>query len=386
MKVIAMIDSFKGSATSEELNQAALKGFPVKWEKESIPIADGGEGTMAALFAAYGGQYKSVTSVGPLGEERVVSYLLTTINQKRIAIIECAAIIGIQLLDPSDQTTRQASSYGLGLLIADAINEKVAQIYVTLGGSATTDGGLGLLEALGAELMYQPAEDARNPLLTINYFSITAVQKLLSGIELLVLADVTNPYTGAEGFATTFGPQKGALPQTVQVLEQQAKKVAYFVQQEYQIDLNGIAGTGAAGGIGGATVLLGGQICPGFMTIAKLLKLETRISDATLIITGEGRFDRQTAAGKVPLGVAKIAQPHAIPVVALCGQREPDLGEIGQYFAGIFSIQPGPLLLDEAMKKSVTLANMAETAQAIAMFHEKITRANHGDGGGNGSF
>lgn len=175
MKVIAMIDSFKGSATSEELNQAALKGFPVQWEKESIPIADGGEGTMAALFAAYGGQYKSVTSVGPLGEERVVSYLLTTINQKRIAIIECAAIIGIQLLDPSDQTTRQASSYGLGLLIADAINEKVAQIYVTLGGSATTDGGLGLLEALGAELMYQPAADARNPLLTINYFSITAV-------------------------------------------------------------------------------------------------------------------------------------------------------------------------------------------------------------------
>ena len=141
---------------------------------------------MAALFAAYGGQYKSVTSVGPLGEERVVSYLLTTINQKRIAIIECAAIIGIQLLDPSDQTTRQASSYGLGLLIADAINEKVAQIYVTLGGSATTDGGLGLLEALGAELMYQPAADAHNPLLTINYFSITAVQKLLSGIELLV--------------------------------------------------------------------------------------------------------------------------------------------------------------------------------------------------------
>lgn len=141
-------------------------------------------------------------------------------------------------------------------MIADAINEKVAQIYVTLGGSATTDGGLGLLEALGAELMYQPAADAHNPLLTINYFSITAVQKLLSGIELLVLADVTNPYTGAEGFATTFDLRKVLYLKRYRYWSSK-QKVAYFVQQEYQIDLNGIAGTGAAGGIGGATVLLG---------------------------------------------------------------------------------------------------------------------------------
>lgn len=385
MKVIAMIDSFKGSATSEELNHAALKGFSAHWKKESIPIADGGEGTMAALFAAYGGRYKSVASIGPLGEERLASYLLTTLNQKRVAIIECAAVIGIHLLDPSDKTTRQASSYGLGLLIADAIKEKVAQIYVTLGGSATTDGGLGLLEALGAEVVYQPSADARNPLLTVSHFSTTAVQELLSGIELVALADVTNPYTGPEGFVPVFGPQKGASPQTVQALAQQAEKVVHIVQQESQLDLNRIAGTGAAGGIGGAVVLLGGKICPGFMAIAKLLKLESRISDVTLILTGEGRFDQQTAAGKVPLGVAKIAKKHAIPVVALCGQKESDLKEIGRYFAGIFSIQPGPLLLEQAMKKSVALTNMTETAQAIAMFYEKITRVKHGDGGGNES-
>ncbi|WP_291291777.1 glycerate kinase [Enterococcus sp.] len=381
MKVIAMIDSFKGSATSEELNHAALKGFSGEWKKESIPIADGGEGTMAALFAAYGGSYKTVASVGPLGEERLVSYLLTTIDQKRVAIIECAAIIGIQLLDPTDKTTRQASSYGLGLLIADAINEKVAKIYVTLGGSATTDGGLGLLKALGAEMSNQPTADP-NPLLSVSHFSLAKVRRLFAGIELLALADVTNPYTGEEGFATIFGPQKGASPQTVQELEQQAKKVASFVKQKYDLDLNEIAGTGAAGGIGGGIVLLGGQICPGFMTIAKLLKLETRISDASLIITGEGRFDRQTAAGKVPMGVAKIAQSHGIPVVALCGQRESNLGGILPYFAGIFSIQSGPILLKKAMKKSVTLANMTETAQAVAAFYGKIANVNSD---GNGS-
>ena len=156
---------------------------------------------MAALFAAYGGQYKFVNKCRSPRRRTSSLYLLTTINQKRIAIIECAAIIGIQLLDPSDQTTRQASSYGLGLLIADAINEKVAQIYVTLGGSANNRWRTGFTGSIRCGTMYQPAADARNPLLTINYFSITAVQKPLSGIELLVLADVTNPYTGAEGFA-----------------------------------------------------------------------------------------------------------------------------------------------------------------------------------------
>jgi glycerate kinase len=372
MKVIAMIDSFKGSATSEELNQAALKGFPDVWEKESIPIADGGEGTMAALFATYGGRYKEVSSVGPLGEARTASYLLTTIHQQSVAVIESAEIIGIQLLEPSDATARQGSSSGLGIMIADAMNEQVTQIYVTLGGSATTDGGLGLLAALGAEISYQSEASTGNPLLTMKDLSVASAKAALSDIQLIALADVTNPYTGAQGFAQVFGPQKGASPQTVQSLDVQAKKVAELVQQTEKINLDELAGTGAAGGLGGAIALLGGKIQPGFPTIAKLLNLENRIKDADLLLTGEGRFDQQTASGKVPLGVAKIAQEKKIPVVALCGQREPNLGELSEYFAGIFSIQPGPILLAEAMEKSVALRHITETSQAIASFYTKV--------------
>lgn len=365
MKVVAMIDSFKGCATSEELNQAVLAGLPDEiWtEKCTIPIADGGEGTMAAIYAELGGTWQSVTTQDPLGKPITDQYLLSRFEGQEIAVIESAVFIGIHLVEVSDTVIRQTSSYGLGKVIQDALAHRVTQIYLTLGGSATSDGGLGLLQSLGA--IIEGSEEG-NPLININNVDLKGLQGELDDVELVALADVTNPYLGKRGFAKIFAPQKGASKNTVNEMEQQAQLVAKKIKQQTNLDLATISGSGAAGGLGGAVVVLGGEIAPGFVTLQKIIRLEEKLKQADLIFTGEGKMDGQTDQGKVPFGVAQLAKKAGIPVIGLCGSRTRDIGKMTEVTLGVFSIQQGPISLKKAMEKEQTLANIQQLASELS--------------------
>lgn len=365
MKVLSIIDSFKGCATSKELNQAVLSGLPeaIWQERVNVQIADGGEGTLAAIHASLGGEWIEVATQDPLGKPLKKEYLVTQVAGEQVAIIESATFIGLHLVETSDQTIRQASSYGLGLVILDALARKVQRIYVTLGGSATSDGGLGLLQALGAEI--QPLKKG-NPLLSWEELNLSYLNPALKDIQLFALADVTNFYVGTTGFATVFAQQKGASEKTIQEMERQAQKITRWVQENQQIDLGTLSGAGAAGGLGGAIALLGGQIVPGFATVQQLIHLEQLMEEADLIFTGEGRIDGQTNQGKVPYGVAKLAQGKNIPVIALCGSREIDVGEMAELTLGVFSIQQGPVTLEQAMEKETTLRKIQIIASDLA--------------------
>ncbi|WP_313509831.1 glycerate kinase [Enterococcus sp.] len=370
MKVIAAIDSFKGCASSEEINQAALSGFSDKWQKINIPIADGGEGTMAAIYAAYKGQYQTVLANNPLGEEVQVNYLITEIDGERTAVIESAQVIGLHFINPSDQVARQVSSFGLGQVVLSASDQEVSKIYITLGGSATSDGGLGFLQAIGVTFFNNDRGNG-NLLLDVENIDYSTLNKRLKKTALVALADVNNPYIGERGFAKIFGPQKGADQSTIDLLESQATKVVDMILNKNKININ-IPSAGAAGGIGGAIYSIGGQIQPGFATIASLLDFPETIKEANLILTGEGRIDGQTSGGKVPYGVAILAKNHHIPTIALCGTKEINVDEIDAIFTAVFSIQSGPISLSDAMEKDMALKNVQSTSSQICRMIERF--------------
>ncbi|WP_430611959.1 glycerate kinase family protein [Enterococcus sp. DIV0876] len=364
MKIVAAIDSFKGSATSEELNDAVLKGFPDYADKINLPIADGGEGTMAAIHASLGGEYIEVSTQDPLGKVITAHFLLTMFKGRNIAVIESATVIGMDLVEQTDDTTLNASSFGLGIMVLAALKRNVQKIYLTLGGTATSDGGLGFLQAIGATL--QPNQPKRgNPLLWVDTVDLTTLDPRLSEIDMIGLADVTNPYTGENGFAHIFGPQKGASAETIQQLDQRAVDLMnQLPQARKKLLLKN--GSGAAGGMGGAILLADGRLQAGFETIADIIGFKEKITQADFVITGEGKIDQQTAHGKVPFGVATIANDLGIPVIALCGSRQTDIGEMDRLAMAVLSIQQGPITLEQAMDHQRTLDNTYLTARAIA--------------------
>jgi len=338
MKVVSVIDSFKGCASSEELNEAVLLDLPSEiWqEKVSLPIADGGEGTMEAIYAANGGRWVLTTSKDPLGNPVEGSYLITSLKNKKVAVIESAIFIGLQHLEPSEESVRKATSYGLGLVVKDALKREVDEIYVTLGGSATSDGGLGMLEAL--DMVSYCTKRKENPLLAPTDVEFKSNERLFIQTRLFAIADVTNPYTGKDGFSKVFGPQKGA---------------------------------GAAGGLGGAVVLLGGTIIEGFPSVAEMIGLEDIIKDADLVFTGEGKIDMQTENGKVPYGVAILAQKYQLPVITLCGSRTQNIGEMSRLTLGTFCIHLGPISWQEALDKQKTLKNIRLLAYELSQVFVK---------------
>lgn len=364
MKIVAAIDSFKGSATSEELNTAVLQGFSDAVDKINLPIADGGEGTMAAIHASLGGEYIEVTTQDPLGKEITAVFLLTKFNGRKIAVIESAAVIGINLVEQTDDTTLNATSYGLGIMVRAALKRNVQQIYLTLGGTATSDGGLGFLQAIGAVLHPKQQAEA-NPLLWTDTIDFTGLDARFSSVDMIGLADVSNPYLGDNGFANVFGPQKGASAATIQRLNQRAEKLVAQLDDRKRLNL-AKSGSGAAGGLGGAILLSGGQLQSGFQTIAAMIGFKDKIAQADMVITGEGRIDQQTEQGKVPFGVATTAHELGIPVIVICGSRQSDIGEMDQLALAVLSIQQGPISLKAAMDHEETLKNAYLTGRGIA--------------------
>lgn len=347
MKIIVAIDSFKGSASSRELNvtakEAILSLLPDA-QVESFSIADGGEGTMEALSDKMEGTIETVSTVDLMGRELVASYL--KMGDK--AFIESAQVIGIDKIRPNSATITQASTFGLGTLCLDAIHQGCREIFLSLGGSGSSDGGRGFLESLG--------------------FDFTSCQlaesSILGQVTIKGLADVTNPYAGPNGFAKIFGPQKGGSPEQLDKMDQEAQDFVNLVKACKGLDLQQVAGAGAAGGLGGAIAILGGAILPGFDTIAALVGLEQEMADADLILTGEGKLDGQSQAGKVPVAISRMGQKYQCPTIAICGSVE-DAPELEDHFLATYAIQRQFLDFDKAIEKQITLTNVKELVKNI---------------------
>lgn len=359
MKIVVASDSFKGSVTSLEAGQAIqtgiLKQNPAA-EVEVVSIADGGEGSMAAIKLRLDGELKSASTVDLLSRPLAVEYLLTDFDGKRVGVIESAAVLGLNLIKPSPETIRQGTSYGLGLVLLDMVKEQVDRIVIFLGGTGTSDGGLGLLQALGGQVYDQEQliEVSTNPLFTVTDLTITQAVAALQGVELYIGNDVTSPYYGQDGAAYIFAPQKGADAEQVKVLDTQMRQVANLLQASTHVDLEQIPGSGAAGGLGGMLAILGGKMQSGFDIISEMIGFEQVLTGSDLIYTGEGQMDAQSAFGKLPMCVAKAGQKQGIPTIALVGSRKADIGQMNQYLLGAFAIQLGPTSLQQSMEKVTT--------------------------------
>ncbi|MCK1160556.1 glycerate kinase [Streptococcus uberis] len=358
--VVVAIDSYKNSASSLEINQAVKDGLSAvhpEIDVKMISIADGGEGTLSAIQTNLGGEEITVETVDLMGRTIFAKYLMDNTT----AYLEVAEVVGIDKICPSEETFIRANSFGLAALLIDAKRRGAKKIVVGLGGSGCSDGGLGLLKGLGAKTQSLS-----------NYEDFDASRlESFDGIEIIGLADVTNVYTGTNGFSYFFGPQKGGSLALMNRLDNKAKQFASDIKKNYQIDLQEIEGSGAAGGIGGALIFLGGKIESGFHFLKEMLNLDEIIRTSDLVITGEGKMDYQTAYGKVPFGIASICQKYNVDVVAICGSLGDKLGEMDDILLASFSIQQSPISLEKAMEKERTLRNVKRISQMIGKLYFK---------------
>ena len=364
MKIIIAPDSYKGSCSAavvaDNLEKGIRKVFP-KAEIVKIPVADGGEGTVDAMVLACGGQFKKVSVTGPLGNKVNAKYGLL---DKGVAVIEMAEASGLVLVPEGKRNPLVTTTYGIGELIKSALDDGCKKIIVGIGGSATNDGGLGMAQALGVtfrdkngwELGFGGGEIEK-----LNLIDVSSIDPRIPETEIIVACDVSNPLCGEKGASAVYGPQKGATPEMVAKLDYNLMHFARLIKEQVGNDVTEIPGTGAAGGLGaGLIAFCGAKIRPGIETILDITNIDRHLSDATLVITGEGKIDGQTVYGKVPVGVAKRAKKYNVPVTAIVGS----IGE-GAYKVydhgvdGIISIIDKPMVLYEAMAKSGELIESA---------------------------
>lgn len=320
--VLIAADKFKGSLTAAQVAEALTRGIHrvrPKQTVQAVPVADGGDGTLAAFVAA-GYREVPVTATGPTGQPVRTAYA----RDGDLAVVEMADVSGLGRLPEGRLAPLTATSRGTGEVIAAAIDAGCRRIVVGIGGSACTDGGSGLVQALGARLRdAQGAElaDGGAALAELASVDLAALRERLAGIAVTVACDVVNPLTGSNGAAAVYGPQKGASAADVAVLDAALAHWADLVQGATGKDWRGAAGAGAAGGVGfGAIALLGASLRPGIELVLDLVGFADQLVEATLVITGEGSLDEQTLHGKAPAGVAAAARTAGVPVIAVCGR------------------------------------------------------------------
>ncbi len=375
MKVVMAIDSFKGSLSSMDAGRAAAQGIQrvdPQVQVQVRPLADGGEGTVEALTEGMGGRFRTVRVTGPFGAP--VDCVYGILEESKTAIIEMSGAAGITLVPREELNPLRATTYGVGETIRDAMEQGCRRFLVGIGGSATNDGGVGMLQALGYEFLDEegrPIEKGAAGLEHLRKISAEHVVETLAQCEFHIACDVTNPLCGEKGCSAVFGPQKGATPQMIQQMDQWLENYAVLTREVFPEADAKYPGTGAAGGLGYAFLAYTPAVLEsGIQMVLKELKLEEAIQDADLVITGEGRLDEQTAMGKVPVGVAALAKKYQKPVIAFCGSvtdgaRLCNEKGIDAFFPILRSI----VTLDEAMERESAWKNMADTAeQAYRLF------------------
>ncbi len=326
-KCILVPDSFKGTMTSLEvaaLMKAKILEYYPDCQVRAIPVADGGEGTVDCLLHALGGEKIHLTTCGPLGE-RVASFYGMT---GRLGIVEMAASAGFALAKGRENPL-QATTYGVGELIYDAIRRGCREIILGLGGSCTNDAGAGMAAALGAKFFDTQGREfipVGKNLGQIASIDLRAVEEIIDGIKVTALCDVDNPLWGPSGAACVFAPQKGATPEEVVLLDRELQIFAGRIATSLNIEVASLKGAGAAGGMGaGVIAFLGGQLRRGIDLVLDLVEFEKLLQDCDVVFTGEGRLDRQSLAGKVIAGVGKRARALKVPVIAIVGEMEENL-------------------------------------------------------------
>lgn len=370
LKIIIAPDKFKHALTSVEAAAAIKQGLQKanpSWELQEIPLADGGEGTVAAITYALKGEVKKVKVTGPLGKPVLAEYGLVTVNGEKQGIIEMAQAAGLHLVAKNEPL--KATTYGVGELMAAALNDGCRKLIVGLGGSATTDGGVGLVQALGGLFLNEKGQQIKpggEGLLELARINLTKLDPRLAKTKITVACDVDNPLYGPQGAAYIYAPQKGASPQEVKLLDKALRHLAKITKQDLGVDIGKWPGGGAAGGLGaGLKAFLGAQIQSGTDLILKTVKFQEQIKSADLIVTGEGRFDMQSLRGKLPVGIAKAAQEKGIPVLVLAGAiAKESLAHLKKFgITAVFSINFELISLEEAQKQ--TFANLKAAAYQV---------------------
>ena len=367
MKIVIAIDSFKGSLSSLQAGSAAAEGISRVYpqaQTEVFPIADGGEGTVIALTTALNGKLQSVEALDPLGRPITCEYGIVGST----AVIEMSCAAGITMLTAAERNPMNTTTYGVGQVIADAIAKGCRDFIVGIGGSATNDGGIGMLQALGFGILDETgAQVALGGAGLEKIAAITAENALpeLKNCTFRIACDVTNPLCGELGCSAIYGPQKGADPEMIRKMDSWLSRYADTVKAVFPYSDKNMPGAGAAGGIGFAFFsFLGGKPYSGIDLILGELRIEEKIKDADLVITGEGRLDAQTVMGKAPIGIAKIAKKYGKPVIAFSGCVTPEAGVCNA--SGIdafFPIVKGACTLEQAMDIQNAYPNMADTAE-----------------------
>ena len=369
-KVILAFDSFKGSVDSitiaEVTTEAVRKQFP-DCEVITFPVADGGEGTTKAICSALSVNEVTCMVNDPLMNPVEVSYAIT--EDGKTAIFEMASCCGLPLLSSENRNPMLTTTYGAGEIVKDALYKGCRSFIIGIGGSATNDAGIGMMAALGIQFF-----DKEGSLLSpcganlefIAHIDDTHLDPLLQQAAFTIICDVNNPFCGLHGAAYVYAPQKGATPEMVEKLDKGLWHYAQLLQQFKKINIAEIPGAGAAGGMGGGLLpFLHAELKPGIETILDILHFRESLSEADLVLTGEGKLDAQTAMGKALGGILNMAQKENVPVVAIGGGVETvnQLNEMG--FTAVFSIQQGPISLQHAMTPKVALINIETTITQI---------------------
>ena len=331
-----------------------------------IPIADGGEGTVDAVMTCCGGSYCYEMVTGPDGREVIARY---GILPDKSAVIEMAAASGLPLVqDVTPDTVMNSTTYGTGRLIASALDKGCRKIYIGIGGSATNDGGIGMLQALGASFLDTDNREVGfggKYLDKIARIDISNLDPRIRETELVVMSDVTNPLCGENGAAVVYSPQKGATEEEIAILDKGLAQFAELICQMNLPDIRNLPGAGAAGGLGGGLVsFLGAEIRPGIKAILEIADFEKSVQWADLILSGEGRIDGQSANGKVVSGIAEIAGKYNVPVIAICGSVEKDAREIFEKgISGMEAAVCRPVTLEKAMEEAEQ--NVIDAAERV---------------------
>ncbi|MDF2889432.1 MAG: glycerate kinase, partial [Lacrimispora sp.] len=360
MKFLFASDSFKGSLSSVEivgiLTEEAKRIFP-DCECSGVSVADGGEGTIEAVIDAMNGQIRTVLVHGPLMEETTADY---GVFDGSHAVIEMAKASGLPMVPAEKRNPLDTTTYGTGELIKAALDEGYRKIAIAIGGSATNDGGMGAMTALGVKFLDQAGNQLTGygkDLGKVDRIDVSGLHPAVKETEFTVMCDVTNPLTGQNGATYTFGKQKGGTPEILEQLEKDMKSYAGKLLELSGIDVDQIKGTGAAGGLGAAlNVFLNAKMKSGIETVLDLIEFDTLLEGVDLVVTGEGRMDWQSAFGKVPSGIGMRCKEKGIPAVAIVGGMGDGAEKIYEY--GIESITTtiqGAMTIEEAMERSVEL-------------------------------
>lgn len=374
MKFVLAPDSFKESMTAKEAAEAMERGIKkVIPEAECVlvPMADGGEGTVQSLVDATEGEIIEVLVTGPKGNK--VKAVFGILGDGETAVIEMASASGIHLVKKEERNPLLTTTYGTGELIKAALDKKVKRIFIGIGGSATNDGGAGMIQALGAKLLDEEGKEigfGGGSLERLQKIDLRGLDERLKDVIIEVACDVTNPLTGPRGASQVFGPQKGATPEMVEKLDRNLAHYAEIIRKDLNKDIENVPGAGAAGGLGaGLMAFLNAKLKRGVELVIKYTSLEEKMKGASYVFTGEGSVDSQTVFGKTPYGVAATAQKLGIPVIAFAG-RIGDGAEV-LYDKGINSIvgiMPGAASIEEALKQgAVNLERTAENISRILM-------------------